>query len=76
MSIVFSTLLNTEARGPKKLENLLLSFVLSNKIRGGEEPFRQEMVPGFFLFTSKKVRECSSPHLSSINSHLQTTSSC
>ena len=31
MSIVFSTLLNTEARGPKKLENLLLSFVLSNK---------------------------------------------
>ena len=31
MSIVFSTLLNAEARGPKKLENLLLSFVLSNK---------------------------------------------
>ena len=31
MSIVFSTLLNTGARRHKKLENLLLSFVLSNE---------------------------------------------
>ena len=31
MSIVFNTLLNTGARRPKKLENLLLSFVLSNE---------------------------------------------
>ena len=38
-----STLLNTGARGPKKLENLLSSFELKVSLR-------QEMAPGLLHF--------------------------